>query len=548
MFEAYTETARRTMFMARHEASKAGSDCVQVEHIFLGLLHADEPLALRAFQTRQKMSEVRDRIAREMPRAEATDLPISRECQRVLSYAAAEAENLQHRHIAPGHLMLGILRENTSLTARVVIESGITISQLEEDAKRMYAAAPPSASAKLESVRAEVAELLRDASSAPALTPASRIEGFRDLVAEARDGKFQPLIGHDRELDQAIRILSRRTKNSPALIGEPGIGKGSIVQGLAQLIADENAPACLAGRKILEVDATDLAAARSKAYLQEKLLEIGLSGGPILYVRGLFDLRENMIGFATLLKRKLQIIATGTPLSPRLALDRHEELARHFEFVSVLPPTEEESIQILHGSREGLEKFHGVAISAEAIQTAVTSSGRFLRNRELPDRALDLLDEAATGVKLRRDVMPPELVHIKARLNRIVRQMDREFADHRFEQAHKLSDEQKAEHAKLERVEQELKLNQPSNTVTAEDIIEVIASRTSLTVLAVKQALERPLEPDLLAEISKRLTAKIPPGRRDWVEGLLAYLSDCSAEHAEQLWQAIRTAKARLKD
>jgi ATP-dependent Clp protease ATP-binding subunit ClpC len=537
MFESYTEKARKTIFMGRYQASQFGSQAIEIEHIFLGLLNADQPLAIRVFRSPEKLNAVRERITQEIPRsgetvATSVDLPLSGHCIRVLSHAVAEAENLKHHYISPEHLLLGIMRESTSLTARIILESGITISQLEEEAKQANTSSPM------------------------ALKPAL-IEGLRNLVAETGPDATERLVGRTHELDQIIRILSRRNRNNPVLIGEPGAGKSSLVRGLAQRIAEGDVPPDLLDRQILQLDASELARTFSttsdvsllvaKAYLQKKLLEISQVGGPILYVRGLFEFREGMPLLADYLKRgKLQIIATGSPLSFRLALERGDELARSFELVSVLPRAEEEALQIVTEAKETFEKFHGVVFSPEAIQTAISASGRFLRNRALPDRALDLIDEAGARVKVRRESLPPEVAALKRQLRMLVRQLEHEIANHSFEQAKKLSEEEKEARIKLDRLREELPPGHPGNTVTPDDILEVIASRTSLTLDAVKAALERPQAPGKEDEIRNELSARIPVGRRDWVEGLWAYLTDCSSEEAEQLREAIRIAKAKL--
>jgi ATP-dependent Clp protease ATP-binding subunit ClpC len=524
MFEKYTETARKAIFMGRYEASQFGSEAIEIEHILLGLLRADLALAIRVFKSQHKLDEVRERIVRETPRTERTvstsvDLPLSRHCSRAVSYAAAEAERLNQPYIAAEHLLLGIVRENTSIAARIVLESGITFSQLEEEARLAKGRAGTSANSP-------------------------QIEGFRDLVAEARQGAVSPLIGRERELQQIVQILSRRTKNSPVLIGEPGVGKDSLIRGLAQRIVEGDVPTDLVDRQILFAHASELTA---RASLQQKLIEISQDSGAILYVQGLFDLRERMPELATYLKKgKLQLVATAAPLSFRLALERDDELARNFEVVSVLPPTEEEAVEIVTSAKGEFERFHGVVISPEAIQTAVSASGRFLRHRALPDRAIDLIDEAGAHVKLRGKTLPPELAEIQRRLRVIARETDAAIANHNLDQARKFSEEEHEARARFDSLRKEFRPDQQTNLVTPDDILEVIAARTSLTVTAVRTALQKVQAPDPKDELQNELARRIPVGRRDWIEGLLAYLADCSTDDADHLLEAIRTAKTKL--
>ncbi len=536
MFEKYTETARKTVFTARYEASQFGSHRIETQHLLLGLLRADPLLATRVFKSQKKLEELRERIAQEAPRAAekistSVDIPLSSECQRVLSYAAEEAARLQQHYITGEHLLLAMARGETSVAARVILESGITISQLEQEVKEAKGA--PAASA----------------------APLAR-EGFRDLVAEARNAPFGPLIGRERELEQIIQILSRRTRNSAVLIGEAGIGKNAIVQGLARRIAEGDVPVALVDRQILMVDSWTLARtftlsrsgeAWAGASPQPKLLERIQNDDPILYVRGLFDLRESMPLFANYLAiAKLQLIATGAPLSFRLALDRDDARARSFEAVTVLAPTEAEAIQILTSVKEQFENFHGVVLSPEAIETAVYASARFLRHRSLPDRAIDLIDEAGALVKLRQEGEPRELLEIRKRIRLLTRQLENAIVRHEFVEARKFSDQEREERGKLDRLRAELEPTTADNTVTPEHIVEAIAARTSLSVPTVKAALQRTEVPDQRDQIQSELAAQIPLGRRDWIEGLTAYLADCSQEEAERLVYAIRTAKAKF--
>lgn len=535
MFEKYTEAARKTVFYARYEASRFGSNRIETQHLLLGILHADRSLAIRVFKSQKNVEELRERLTQEAPRATkistSIDLPLSSESKRVLDYAAEEAARLQQPYITPEHLLLGIARLETTIAARIVLESGITISQLEQEAK--------------------------GAQNAATTTPARPVarEGFRDLVAEARNAPSGPLIGREREMEQLVQILSRRARNSVVLIGEAGVGKNAIVQGLARRIAEETVPAALFDRQILMVDAWALArmftlSQSGEAWVtaapQSGLLEVIQNGDLILYVRGLFDLRENMPLLARFLTgAKLQLIATSAPLSFRLALDRNDELARGFEAVNVNQPTEGEAIQILTAVKEQFENFHGIVLSVGAIEMAVSASGRFLRNRSLPDRAIDLIDEAGALVNLRREREPRELVEVRKRVRLLGRQLENAIASHEFAEARKFSDQEKEEREKLDRLREEFGSTTPVN-ITAEHIVEAIAVRASLSVPAVKAALQRPQVPNKIDLMQSELAAHIPIGRRDWVEGLTAYLADCSPEDAERLVRAIRTAKAKF--
>ena len=284
----------------------------------------------------------------------------------------------------------------------------------------------------------------------------------------------------------------------------------------------------------------------------------------ILYVQGLFDLATRGTGWGVLEAIRvlephipgshlpgshhgqgLQTIATGTPLGLRLTLERAESLVRRFEVVPVLPPEEEEAIRIVSGLKEQFEKFHGVAITDEAVETAVSASRWFLRHRQLPDRAIDLIDEAAARVKVRNESEPREVVELRKRLRAIVREMENAIANHAFEKAREWSDLERKERQNLHRLSQELKPRPQGNVVSAEDIVESVADRAGVPVSAVKNVLQvRPVEQ--LELVAKELAAKIPIGGTEWAERLTNYLAGCSAEEADDLAAAIRAAKAKI--
>jgi ATP-dependent Clp protease ATP-binding subunit ClpC len=512
-----------------------GHQSVEVEHVVLGVLQADLPLSIRLFKSQENLNRVLERLAPQTTGKEAdaaaaqVEIPLSRHCVRVMSYAAGEAERLDQKAITSEHLLLGVLRENTSIAAGVVREEGVTASQLNEIALQSKAHIGVSAGPL-------------------------KIDGLADLVSQAGAEQSSPLVGRKRELDQLMQILSRRTKNSAVLLGEPGVGKNAVIRGLAQRIFEGNVPADLRNRQIYVADASELLQALASTqspvnarhdYLRKVLFEISDQGGPILCVRGLFDYRDRYSLLASYLKPgKLQIIATGAPLSFRLALERSEELARQFEPIGVLPPTEAEAVEIIAAGKEEFEKFHGVAISLEAIQTAVSASGRFMRHQVLPDRAIDLIDDAGAMVKLRKDNVPPEILELKRKVRRLLDQSDRVIVTTSAEQAdvEKLTSELRRQQDELAARQEEFAARKHDNNVTPSEIFEVVAARTSLSVDAVRSALDQPPQADAEATLRQNLAKRIPVGQRDWLEGLLAYLRTCSNEDADHLAQMIRSA------
>jgi|SRR5579863_719084 len=511
MFEKYTDKARKAIFFARYEASQFGSEHIETEHLLLGILREDRALSLRLLKAPEKAHSIREQVEKQLPQREristSVDLPLSHECKRVLKHAAEESERLHDNYIAPEHFLLALLLEKDCSAAKIMVEHGITASQLEQ--ARLPVSSEP-----------------------PPIPPVS--DGVRDLTAEARGGRLNPLIGRADELKSVIRILSRRTRNNPALIGEPGVGKNALIEGLAQRIADGAVPENLADRPILVMDAGSL-----------PLADLTNRPNAILCIHGLFDLARKGAGWGIYLARGAQCIATGTSDGLRLAMERSESLVRLFEVVPILPPDEEEAIQIVSAVKERYEKFHRVTITREAVETAVSASRWFLRHRQLPDRAIDLIDEAGASVKLRRSTEPPAIVEIRKRIRAIAQEAEKAIVNHEFEKASRYSDEERKERQNLQRLREDMSRNPQINIVNPEDVVEAVAARAQVPVSSVRSVLRlKGTEP--LEHVAKELTAQFPIGGRQWADALASYLAGCSADEAEKLAAAIRAAKSRL--
>jgi ATP-dependent Clp protease ATP-binding subunit ClpC len=533
MFERFTETARRAVFYARYEAQEAHSKYIEVEHLLLGLLRPDAPLTIRLLGSTEKLDQIREQIAKEAPPRTpgetpgSTDAPLSHECKRALAYGAEEAERLQQKSIDTEHLLLGLTRDQESFAAKVMLVHGLTKQKLKEEVNRPK---PPERSPDA------VSHIEKTA---------------RDLTAAARRGELEPLIGRGREIDRALHILSRRTKNNPALIGEAGVGKTAIVAGLAQRVADETVFAGLAKRPILTIDATQLIAPRGP---ERKPFQLTSESNAFLCVEGLFDLAGTGSGWGVteairilephLSHGVLQCIATGTPAGLRQTLEKAETLARHFEVIQVLPPDEAEARTIVAGSKQQLERFHGVVIGEEAIDAALVASRRFLSHRQLPDRVIDLLDEAAARVKMRRETEPAEVIEIRQKVRAITSEMENAIANHEFEKARFWSEQEKQERQNLLRLRAQFA--QPArNTVTPEDIFEVVAERAGARLELVQRVMQDEAPADF-ERISKELARQIPAEGNEWVAAFAAYLADCSEEQVEKLIEALKATKGKI--
>jgi len=401
VFERYTERARRVIFFARYEASQLGAHSIQTEHVLLGLIREGKGLTQRLLNRGDlKMEEVRRQLegrCRYGAQVSTTvEMPLSPEVKRVLALAQDEAEQLGHSYTGTEHLLLGLLREDTATAAEVLRENGLSLPFLREEIVRLLAEKTQP------QVRAKETPLLA--------------EYCRDLTDLAARGKLDPVIGRRDELERVIEILGRRQRNNPVLIGEPGVGKTALVEALAAQIVQGEAPRPLLEKRVLALDlALLVAGTKYRGQFEERLKnllkELSENSGVILFMDELHTLvgagsAEGSLDAANILKPalsrgELQCIGATTPVEYRKHIEKDRALSRRFQMVTLKPPTEEESVEILRGLRSRYERFHGVQYKDEALEAAVSLSSRYMPDRCLPDKAIDVLDEAGSRVKLR---------------------------------------------------------------------------------------------------------------------------------------------------
>ncbi len=486
MFERYTEKARRVIFFARYEASQFGSPYIETEHLLLGLLREDKALANRFLRSQANIESIRKQIEAQTTVREkvstSVDLPLSHECKRVLAYAAEEAERLTHKHIGTEHLLLGLLREEKCFAAEILHERGLRLANVREEISRTTSERTTAAKPKESSLLGEFS---------------------RDLTQSASEGQLDPLIGRDYELERVIQILCRRTKNNPVLIGEPGVGKTAIVEGLAQKIADGDVPSFLADKRILALDLSLIVAGtKYRGQFEERLKtimkELMENQNAIIFIDELHTLvgagsAEGSLDAANILKPALsrgeiQCIGATTPGEFRKSIEKDRSLERRFQAVKVQPPNEEDACKILFGIKERYEKFHAVAYTNDAIETAVYSSSRFIPDRYLPDKAIDLIDEAGARVKLRQTTLPPEIADVQKRIKFVVHRMETAIANHQFEKARFYSDEERKERETLRQLREKFNLDDSSTGVVGKDDIEdVVARWTGVPMTAIRE-------------------------------------------------------------
>ncbi len=404
MFERYTEKARRVIFFARYEALQYGSLVISPEHILLGLMREDKTMSARFFPFRSGLTvdairrEIEGRIVLREKMPQSAELHLAPETKRILAFAHEESERLRSRIIGTEHLLLGLLREDTSIASEVLYGQGVRLQSVREEISRQTGLPTFSAS---ETAKKETPHLS---------------EYTRDLTTDAANGKLDPLVGRESEVERIIEILCRRTKNNPVLIGEPGVGKTAIIEGLAQRIIEGNVPSFLENKRILSLDLSLIVAGtKYRGQFEERLKqimkELAEHDQYIIFIDELHTLvgagsAEGSLDAANILKPALsrgefQCIGATTPNEFRKSIEKDRSLERRFQSVKVVPPNEEEALKIIQGLAERYEAFHQIRYSKDALEAAVFQSNRYIPDRFLPDKAIDVLDEAGARAKLR---------------------------------------------------------------------------------------------------------------------------------------------------
>ncbi len=404
MFERYTEKARRVIFFARYEALQYGSQVISPEHILLGLMREDKTIPARYFPFRNTLPveavrrEVEERIVLRERIPQSAELHLAAETKRILAFANEESQVLKNRHIGPEHLLLGLVRQEHSIAAEILYQYGLRLKDVREEIARQNGFP-------------NLQQVSKEKSDTPNL-----LEFTRDLTTDAANGKLDPLIGREQEVERIIEILCRRTKNNPVLIGEAGVGKTAIIEGLAQRIHEKNVPSFLEKKRVLSLDLSLIVAGtKYRGQFEERLkkimAELKEHDNYIVFIDELHTLvgagsAEGTLDAANILKPALsrgeiQCIGATTPTEFRKSIERDKALERRFQSVKVVPPNEEEALRIVQGLAERYEAFHQIRYSKEALEAAVYQTNRYIPDRFLPDKAIDVLDEAGSRAKLR---------------------------------------------------------------------------------------------------------------------------------------------------
>ncbi|MDY7094649.1 MAG: ATP-dependent Clp protease ATP-binding subunit [Acidobacteriota bacterium] len=478
MFEKYNEKARRALFFARYEASKLGSRVIESEHILLGILREGEETVNEIFKRFQvKPEEVRREIEGErvfVERISSTaELPLSEESKKVLAYASHEAESMLHATVGSEHLLIGLLRVEGAVAMRILAQFGLDVY----------------------TVREEVLSIVKEREAAEQKKELPFLSEYgRDLTALAVEGAFDPLIGREQELERIVQILSRRTKNNPILLGEPGIGKTAIVEGLAQRIIDGLVPIFLARKRIVALDLSLIVAGtKYRGQFEERLKgilkELRESDDLVVFIDEIHSLigagsAEGSLDAANILKPALSrgeisCIGATTLKEYRKYIEKDRSLLRRFQAIQIEPPTEEETLEILEGIKDRYEAFHKVFYTPTALRTAIYQSSRYISDRHLPDKAIDVIDEAGARVKLRRVKDTQNLRRLEKEIHDVVREMKGAISEKKFERAVYLREREIELREDLERMSR-ITEDEGILEVTGRDIEAVISSWTGI--------------------------------------------------------------------
>ena len=534
-FEKFSERARRVLSLAQEEAQRFNHNYIGTEHILLGLVRETEGVAARVLANLGvDLSKVRSAVEFIIGRGERPaqgEIGLTPRAKKVVELAVDEARRMNHTYIGTEHLLIGLLREGEGVAAGVLESLGVTLDKVRSETHRILSQTTPSASGH----GGRAASATR--------TPTLDQLGI-DLTAAARANKLDPVIGREQEIQRVIQILSRRTKNNPVLMGEPGVGKTAIVEALAQRIASGEIPETLQGKRLVTLDMGALVAGtKYRGEFEERLKkvieEIKSSGNCVLFIDEMHTIvgagaAEGAVDAANILKPslargELQCIGATTMDDYRKHVERDPALERRFQPIQVAEPTIEETMQILMGVKNRYEEHHRVDITDDAVGSAASLSARFIADRFLPDKAIDLIDEAGSRVRLRSGTTPLSVKEANKVLENVRKEKDDAIAAQQYEYAAELRERELRLVENTEGLEKDWHEEQEQEraVVTAEDIAEVVSMWTGIPVT--RLALE---ETDRLLHMEEGLHKRII-GQDEAIIGIS---------------KAVRRARAGLKD
>ncbi len=547
MFERFTDRARKVMALANQEAQRFNHEYIGTEHILLGLVKEGSGVGANVLKNlgvdlRKVRLEVEKLVKSGPDMVTMGKLPQTPRAKKVIEFAIEEARNLNHNYVGTEHLLLGLLREHDGVAAQVLMNLGLKLEEVREEVLNLLGAGVDSAD-EGEAVGAGPGSGESGAQRGKSKTPA--LDSFgRDLTELAREGQLDPVIGRANEIERVLQILCRRTKNNPVLLGEAGVGKTAIVEGLAQRVVANDVPELLHERRLVVLDlAMMVAGTKYRGQFEERIKavmnEVRRAKNVILFIDELHTLvgaggAEGAIDASNVLKPALargeiQCIGATTFDEYRKYIEKDAALVRRFQPIHVEPPTSEQTAQILEGLRDRYESHHRVKITDDALRAAVELSDRYISGRVQPDKSIDVLDEAGARVRLKSMTKPPDLAHLEEKIERLSLEKDEAVKAADYERAAELRDQVEQVRKEKEQIQRDWrqKCSEVGGVVDEETVAEVVSKMTGVPLTRLeKEEAQRLLQ--LETELHKKVVSQ--------------------EEAVKAVARAIRRARSGLKD
>jgi len=536
MFNRFTERARKVIILAKEEARRFNHDYIGTEHILLGLIREGEGVASTVLQKLGlSLENIRLEIEKLVQPGPTTqiigDIPFTPRAKKSLELAAEEARSLGHNYIGTEHLLLGLIREGEGIASQVLLNLGLDLNSVRNEVMELLGSALPGGQG------------MSGAQQSKSKTPALDAFG-RDLTALAKENKLDPVIDRTQEIERVIQILSRRTKNNPVLLGEAGVGKTAIVEGLAQAIVTGNVPEILRGKRLITLDlALMVAGTKYRGQFEERIKavmeEIKRSQDIIIFIDELHTLvgagaAEGAIDASNILKPALsrgemQCIGATTMDEYRKYIEKDAALERRFQTIMVEPPSVEQTIDILKGLRDKYEAHHRVTFRDDALEAAAKLSDRYISGRFLPDKAIDLIDEAGSRARLNVLIVPPDIKKLEEKVEALRKEKESFIKSQDFEKAASLRDQERQARQELEQLNKEWSQAKDKTRpeVTEEDIAKIVAQWTGIPIFRLEEK-----ESEKLLKIEEELHKRVV-GQNEAIEAIA---------------HAVRRSRAGIKD